>query len=41
MKARDTFVHFTKALDNTRQEDCATVFPQIGVFVSLSWTQSI
>ena len=28
-QARDTFVHFTKALDNTRQEDCATVFPKL------------
>tara|TARA_B100001287_G_C22644200_1_gene511775 strand:- start:1145 stop:1453 length:309 start_codon:yes stop_codon:yes gene_type:complete len=28
-KARDTFVHFTKALDNTRREDCASVFPKL------------
>ena len=27
--ARETFVHFTKALDNTRREDCASVFPKL------------
>ena len=27
--ARDTFVHFTKALDDTRREDCASVFPKL------------